>query len=164
MFKLVSSAAVALAAVSVAAGAHAGNLLFSYVEPGGFDISFEQASTPSPEGDLDGNFTETYIWNFSGNDGDEASIVWFDSQQFGGFQAPDATPAIRTVGSQVFTGSEAAPVFAPGVFTGIYDYSNGLTGTLTISSVPEPATWAIMLLGLGALGGAMRVSRHETLA
>jgi hypothetical protein len=29
-------------------------------------------------------------------------------------------------------------------------------------AVPEPATWALMLLGLGAVGGILRASRHRT--
>jgi hypothetical protein len=31
--------------------------------------------------------------------------------------------------------------------------------TVPVSSVPEPATWAMMLMGLGVAGGAMRRSR-----
>jgi hypothetical protein len=53
---------------------------------------------------------------------------------------------------------------------GIYGYSGGadpnrtLLDDLVINSnggVPEPATWAMMLLGFGALGGAMRQRRRE---
>jgi PEP-CTERM motif len=53
-------------------------------------------------------------------------------------------------GSQIYTGSESAPVFAPGTFV-------GTLGTLTITdavttAVPEPSTWAMMLLGFLGLG------------
>lgn len=37
---------------------------------------------------------------------------------------------------------------------GRYDIDGGLT--LTISSVPEPASWALMILGFGAVSGALR--------
>ena len=35
---------------------------------------------------------------------------------------------------------------------------------VSISAVPEPATWALMILGFGAVGGAMRRRRAATLA
>lgn len=43
----------------------------------------------------------------------------------------------------------------------------GASSTLTLFStgtgaVPEPATWALMILGFGAIGGAMRRSRTRT--
>jgi len=37
-------------------------------------------------------------------------------------------------------------------------YSNPVVFTL---SVPEPATWAMMLLGVGMIGGGLRVSRRK---
>jgi hypothetical protein len=38
-------------------------------------------------------------------------------------------------------------------------YGNGFS-TLTVASVPEPAAWALMLLGVGASGAAMRMKRR----
>ena len=32
----------------------------------------------------------------------------------------------------------------------------------TIRAVPEPATWALLLVGFGAIGGAMRASRRKS--
>ena len=34
-------------------------------------------------------------------------------------------------------------------------------GTLSVGPVPEPAAWAMMLVGFGALGGALRYSRRK---
>jgi hypothetical protein len=31
-----------------------------------------------------------------------------------------------------------------------------------VSGVPEPATWALMFLGIGAVGAVLRASRHRT--
>ena len=37
-----------------------------------------------------------------------------------------------------------------------------MTFSLTGVTVPEPATWAMMLVGLGGLGGLMRRRRAQT--
>ena len=36
------------------------------------------------------------------------------------------------------------------------DSGNAYSGTVTLSAVPEPATWALFILGFGGLGYAMR--------
>ena len=55
--------------------------------------------------------------------------------------------------------SEAYKDFAVGVAEGQW-----VSGTLNlnVSAVPEPASVALVLLGLGLVGGAVRRSRHET--
>jgi hypothetical protein len=40
---------------------------------------------------------------------------------------------------------------------------NGTPGTFSVTAVPEPATWAMMLVGFGGLGAAMR-SRRKLVA
>lgn len=42
--------------------------------------------------------------------------------------------------------------------------SNVLLGELNLSAVPEPATWAMMLIGFGAIGFAARRGRKAALA
>ena len=44
------------------------------------------------------------------------------------------------------------------------DSTGSLGGTVTINAVPEPGTWAMMLLGFGAAGYAMRRRRVPVLA
>ncbi len=51
-------------------------------------------------------------------------------------------------------------------FTDIAEFAPG-NGTFTPSlggAVPEPATWAVMLVGFGAVGAAMRGSRRKAAA
>jgi hypothetical protein len=43
-----------------------------------------------------------------------------------------------------------------------YNDSTGLSAT--ISAVPEPTTWAMMLVGLGAMGVSLRSARRKTVA
>lgn len=49
-------------------------------------------------------------------------------------------------------------------FNGLTGYYNDNQGswdvTINLAAVPEPSTWAIMLLGFGAAGGAMRARRR----
>jgi hypothetical protein len=48
------------------------------------------------------------------------------------------------------------------VIIGDFDESVAFTGSLAqLSGVPEPSTWAMMLIGFGAIGGAMRLKRRE---
>ena len=56
-----------------------------------------------------------------------------------------------TSGSGLFL-TEAQPTITPGVFFG------------DAPAVPEPATWALMILGFGATGTAMRYRRRRALA
>jgi PEP-CTERM motif len=60
-----------------------------------------------------------------------------------------AFDALDRFGSQIYTGSESAPVFAPGTFVGTY---GTLTITDAVTAVPEPSTWAMMILGFCGLG------------
>ncbi len=50
----------------------------------------------------------------------------------------------------------------------VYDTTNGNTGLVGATGpggfVPEPATWAMMLMGVAGLGGLMRRRRHLALA
>ncbi|HEY5290401.1 MAG TPA: PEPxxWA-CTERM sorting domain-containing protein [Caulobacteraceae bacterium] len=59
-----------------------------------------------------------------------------------------------------FTANSSSEMIA---FTGTSTGGNEATAIddLILSSVPEPATWAMMLLGLSGLGAAIRVSRRR---
>lgn len=55
-----------------------------------------------------------------------------------------------------------------GSFNGIYDtqltlFTNSLTVERISSAVPEPATWAMMIIGFGAVGSMARSSRRRQL-
>lgn len=70
-------------------------------------------------------------------------------------------------GTDVFSFVNGQPVFKLGTFafSGIVTGSSTLTISQVNAPVPEPATWAIMVLAFGLVGGAMRrARRQQTLA
>lgn len=63
-------------------------------------------------------------------------------------------------GPQLYTGPEAAPTFKTGLFV-LDGFSPRGASTLSISPVPEPATWTLMIVGFGFAGMAMRRPRQR---
>ncbi|HEX4179232.1 MAG TPA: PEPxxWA-CTERM sorting domain-containing protein [Caulobacteraceae bacterium] len=49
-------------------------------------------------------------------------------------------------------------------FAGLPGTYNDNTGGFSVSGVPEPATWAMMLMGAGIMGAAMRSTRRKARA
>lgn len=64
----------------------------------------------------------------------------------------------KYVGSFTVNAGETATFFLYDDVLG--DNSGGVS--LSISAVPEPATWAMLILGMGIVGGAMRRRRNTT--
>jgi hypothetical protein len=64
---------------------------------------------------------------------------------------------------QWFTGAVDAPTFIPGTYKSNVNFggnpSQGIV-TMTITAVPEPATWLMMMVGLGGLGATLRQRRR----
>lgn len=60
-------------------------------------------------------------------------------------------------GSQLFTGTTAAPTFLLGTFA-LDNFGSGATLTIsdTTPPVPEPSLWATMVMGFGLTGAIMR--------
>jgi PEP-CTERM motif len=91
---------------------------------------------------------------------DDLSIVASVPLQFPAATHPD-TPGT----SFPFSGNFFAPA---GTFIdyGVNNAGNFLNDSvglsLTFTTVPEPASWALMLVGFGALGVALRASRRKT--
>jgi len=85
-----------------------------------------------------------------------------------GFSYDDVMPL--NINGVLFQGASADiyNLWSTGGSTGeLYTYGDGALpafdahGTLSVGAVPEPASWAMMLMGFGALGGALRIRRRK---
>ena len=148
--------------------ATASTLLFAFTGPAG-SASWTQSSTPTPLGYGTGGYTNVPVLA-TGPDsfGNTFSYVsFFTPFDFGGFTLGNGD--IPEAGAQEYTGSESAPVFAPGVYAtdtygplvgGGYGDTGVPGGVLTITAVPEPSVWLMLGLGFGTLGFSLRASRE----
>jgi hypothetical protein len=112
----------------------------------GFDVSWEQSSTPTPISFVPSGM-EVAVTDFTGA-GPYAAIDYFTSPG-GGFETPDFL--INVLGPQLFSGTTINPVFSVGSFS-LHNDNESDAGVITFSAVPEPSTWAMMLLGFAGLG------------
>jgi hypothetical protein len=74
--------------------------------------------------------------------------------EFLGLAVADGTARIAGVGLRL-TGEEPAG-FA------IDNLRFGTSGQITVPTVPEPSTWAMMFLGFSIVGASMRYRRRQT--
>ena len=114
--------------------------------------SFDLSLTPVVDSYTLGNFTEVEITNGTGAAAGYSDAYFYNADPaIGGgiFVGDPVSSPINTTGPQSYTGPESAPVFLPGVYTED-------DGTVLTISVPEPATWAMMLVGFGMVGFAAR--------
>ena len=82
-------------------------------------------------------------------------------ETFGNEASSDPTAAIFTTETPFFsfTGDNVLNVDVANGTTAVFALTNG--GSLSISAVPEPATWAMMLIGFGMVGFALRARRKQ---
>jgi hypothetical protein len=147
---MVLTAPAFLAAASISAQAE--TLHVTWVEPAepSLNESWDQSSNPTPSFFALGSETDVPVTN--SNPSGISVVFFFSRGQFGlgGFE--DSLGLVNAAGDQVYSGPESSPVFAPGSFSAA-DINENM-GTLTFTAVPEPSTWAMMLLGFAGLGFA----------
>ena len=114
--------------------------------------TWDQSLTPSPDSSIFGKQSVVPIFNAKGDAAGFTDAYWFNNADYGGV-ALSSLSSINTTGLQSYTGLETAPVFVPGFYQEFIGQGNDYTVTI---SVPEPATWAMMLVGFGVIGFAAR--------
>ena len=98
------------------------------------------------------------VGNYTNAVSDIADITFFNASQDGGLAIDDfegGSTLIIADGPQLYSGSEENPVFAFGTYD-LTEFQGSGVYTLTISAVPEPATYGMLLLGAGVVGVALR--------
>lgn len=155
--------AMATAMVVAASPAYAARLLFDFSGPSGTAM-FQLDSNPTP--DSSQTFIGSDQFSFSnvagtfGGVAGTASTISFGNGIFSSLSITAPNLGFTQFNSPtLFTGSPATPTFLTGSFTLVNPFFGN--GRLTISpvavaAVPEPATWAMMLVGFGGIGFAMR--------
>lgn len=160
--------ALAAAAASLAFAAPANAAQYLFTMTGGYEASWQMDSNATPDSYFGwmakfSNVTGT----FQGLTGSSVTIDFYGNLPgWDGLTISDngtGSVLADAFGHMLFSGPNSAPTF----LLGTYDLTNNLSWPnanpvqLVISevpggAVPEPATWALMILGFGAVGFAMR--------
>lgn len=158
MMKAILATAFGAGAMLAASSVGATILEASYSDSA-YSGTWEQSSNPTPIQYQAGVATVIPVWDVTGDLGiTDSEISYYNSAWSGGFDV--------WAGPQIYTGSESAPVFAAGSFSGLYDPLPPTLsgGVLTFTVVPELSTWGMMLTGLAGLASLAAAGRRPALA
>jgi hypothetical protein len=165
MTKMLRVAALAVIAAAWVGAAQASTLDFTVAGKGTTaspDVSFDLSSNPSVVDATSGSFTiDNVEGTLNGAAFDFAYVSFFTTADGGGFTTPPFN-VNYTSAKQLFSGSTSDPTFSTGTVALTDDYSvkkETLTVS-TVSSAPEPATWALMFAGVGLIGATLRKRRN----
>jgi PEP-CTERM motif len=143
-------AAAALAAALSVTPAFAEILNFSWEYAPGDVATWTQPSNPIPIGLESGVFTEVMVNDGTSNKGPFTEILYANADFDGGLELESI--GLEASHTQIYTGSEAAPIFSPGRYPVETIGTGDIAFVVVTAAVPEPSTWAMMLIGFAGLG------------
>ena len=159
-------ASAGLAALAAPVSAQAATLLFNFSGDDGRSFTFELDEDRAPDQATGfGGNSRIVFQNVAGTfvdpqGTDSIANISFGTGIFSTLQVGAINFSPNTFrGPALFDGSRTDPQFNLGTFQLTGSVLNTTDGTLSISqvaAVPEPATWAMMLLGFFGIGGMMR--------
>lgn len=137
----------------------------------GENFSFTLDKSPTPDEYTKGDFSGFGIFNLTTT---IRPLPFYEIYFFGpgagnGFSIFDGTadiffPVFEASSAPLYQGPENAPTFLPGTYLMSNIFGDPI-GSLTISgAVPEPSTWAMMILGFAGVGFMAYRRRNQATA
>lgn len=178
MIKILAiAAAVGFAAISAPAGATVLTYTLTGTDSASFTFDTANFVTAHENGppSYDYLVSNSYISGTFDGSPTTFALSYYATAQQGGFQLyfNGARPSISPIGPQLFAGTIANPTFLTGTFLFPTDFSGAtindqlvISDGSTPSSVPEPASWSMMLVGFLGVGFVVQRSakRRSALA
>jgi hypothetical protein len=161
LFKLLAAGLV----LAATAPTSAATLLYSV--SGAYNATFTIDTDPLVSidpGDPEVFYVTPVPGTFAGHAG-EAGLTFYSGVAGGGMTITFFNPGTNLydipspVGMQLYTGPVSSPTllaFAPTSFDDFDDPTRGYTISALVLAVPEPASWAMLVAGLGLAGAALR--------
>lgn len=133
---------------------------------------------PFSFGAVGSSFSRTFEFTLTGTAQFNVTDAFLDGDQFQIFinsvnQGLTSTPVNDGTNTSNYDTAFASPKFShasyllgPGTYsvsgiTHLSPYGGGGAAAELVAAVPEPATWAMMLVGFGVIGGASRYRRRK---
>lgn len=134
--------------------------LYTFSLSGDYSASWQLDSEAIPDDFLEESGISYFdvVGSYPNAVSDIADLTFYHALDGGGLSVYDYVGdqiLLVTDGEQLYGGTEDSPFFSTGTYA-LTQFEGTGTYTLTISAVPEPATYGMVLVGMGMVGVALR--------